>query len=147
MLLFSSGTASKYDTVAEVINRALQSKAEDGRTQLPAHSLTDANRHPQKHGALLAADLILPGPPPEIIKLSNEPFFVEKVRDIVGLYLNPPDKAAVLCIDEKTADPGSPSHPQELLRMGLGYFKAIPMTTSATEQRPFLPAWAWPPAQ
>jgi putative transposase len=29
-------------------------------------------------------------------------FLVEKVRDIVGLYLNPPDKAVVLCVDEKT---------------------------------------------
>ena len=35
-------------------------------------------------------------------KLSNDPFFIEKVRDIVGLYLNPPDHAVVLCVDEKT---------------------------------------------
>ena len=34
--------------------------------------------------------------------LSTDPFFVEKVRDIVGLYLNPPDKALVLCVDEKS---------------------------------------------
>jgi hypothetical protein len=33
---------------------------------------------------------------------SAHPFFVEKVRDIVGLYLNPPDKALVLCVDEKS---------------------------------------------
>jgi len=35
-------------------------------------------------------------------KLSTDPFFVEKVRDIVGLYLNPPDHAVVLCVDEKS---------------------------------------------
>jgi transposase len=35
-------------------------------------------------------------------KLSSDPMFVEKVRDIVGLYLNPPEKAIVLCIDEKS---------------------------------------------
>lgn len=35
-------------------------------------------------------------------KLSKDPMFVEKVRDIVGLYLNPPDKAIVLCVDEKS---------------------------------------------
>jgi len=35
-------------------------------------------------------------------KLSNDPHFVEKVRDVVGLYLNPPDKALVLCVDEKS---------------------------------------------
>ena len=34
-------------------------------------------------------------------KLSTDPFFVEKLRDVVGLYLNPPDKAVVLCVDEK----------------------------------------------
>ncbi len=35
-------------------------------------------------------------------KLSTDPHFVEKVRDIVGLYLDPPDKALVLCVDEKS---------------------------------------------
>jgi transposase len=35
-------------------------------------------------------------------KLSTDPLFVEKVRDVVGLYLNPPDRAVVLCVDEKS---------------------------------------------
>jgi transposase len=35
-------------------------------------------------------------------KLSNDPFFVEKVVDVVGLYHNPPEKAVVLCVDEKS---------------------------------------------
>jgi transposase len=35
--------------------------------------------------------------------LSTDPFFTEKVRDIVGLYMNPPDNAVVLCVDEKPA--------------------------------------------
>ena len=34
-------------------------------------------------------------------KLSTDPFFVEKVRDVVGLYLSPPENAVVLCVDEK----------------------------------------------
>ena len=38
----------------------------------------------------------------ETFKLSSDPLFVDKVRDIVGLYLNPPDKALVLCVDEKS---------------------------------------------
>lgn len=38
----------------------------------------------------------------ETFKLSRDPLFIEKVRDIVGLYLNPPDKALVLCVDEKS---------------------------------------------
>jgi transposase len=38
----------------------------------------------------------------DTFKLSSDPLFVEKVRDIVGLYLNPPDGALVLCVDEKS---------------------------------------------
>ena len=38
----------------------------------------------------------------ETFKLSTDPQFVEKVRDIVGLYLDPPERALVLCVDEKT---------------------------------------------
>ena len=37
----------------------------------------------------------------ETFKLSKDPLFIDKVRDVVGLYLNPPDKALVLCVDEK----------------------------------------------
>jgi transposase len=35
-------------------------------------------------------------------KLSKDPLFVEKVRDVVGLYLDPPERAVVLCVDEKS---------------------------------------------
>lgn len=38
----------------------------------------------------------------ETFKLSKDPLFIEKVRDIVGLYMSPPDKALVLCVDEKS---------------------------------------------
>jgi transposase len=38
----------------------------------------------------------------EKFKLSNDPHFEEKVRDVVGLYLNPPERALVLCVDEKS---------------------------------------------
>ena len=38
----------------------------------------------------------------ETFKLSADPLFIEKVRDIVGLYLDPPDRALVLCVDEKS---------------------------------------------
>ena len=38
----------------------------------------------------------------ETFKLSPDPLFVEKVRDIVGLYLDPPERALVLCVDEKS---------------------------------------------
>ena len=38
----------------------------------------------------------------ESFKLSKDPLFIDKVRDIVGLYLDPPDRALVLCVDEKS---------------------------------------------
>ena len=37
----------------------------------------------------------------ETWKLSKDPLFIEKVRDVVGLYLNPAERAVVLCVDEK----------------------------------------------
>jgi putative transposase len=57
-------------------------------------------------------------------KLSNDPFFVDKVRDIVGLYLNPPDKALVLCVDEKSQIQAL-ERTQPLLPMGLGYVEGL----------------------
>jgi putative transposase len=56
--------------------------------------------------------------------LSTDPFFVEKVRDIVGLYLNPPDKAMVLCVDEKSQIQAL-DRTQPVLPMGLGYVEGI----------------------
>ena len=38
----------------------------------------------------------------ETFKLSSDPLLVDKVRDIVGLYMNPPDRALVLCVDENS---------------------------------------------
>jgi putative transposase len=56
--------------------------------------------------------------------LSTDPYFVEKVRDIVGLYLNPPDKAMVLCVDEKSQIQAL-DRTQPVLPMGLGYLEGI----------------------
>jgi len=57
-------------------------------------------------------------------KLSNDPFFVEKVRDIAGLYLNPPDHALVLCVDEKSQIQAL-NRTQPVLPMGLGYVEGV----------------------
>ena len=56
--------------------------------------------------------------------LSTDPFFVEKVRDIVGLYLNPPDHAMVLAVDEKSQIQAL-SRTQPVLPMGLGYLEGV----------------------
>ena len=57
-------------------------------------------------------------------KLSTDPFFVGKVRDIVGLYLNPPDDALVLCVDEKSQVQAL-ERTQPVLPMGLGYVEGV----------------------
>jgi putative transposase len=67
-------------------------------------------------------------------KLSNDPAFVEKVRDITGLYLNPPDHALVLCVDEKSQIQAL-ERTQPLLPMGLATSRASPTTTFATAPR------------
>jgi transposase len=60
----------------------------------------------------------------ETFKLSSDPAFVEKVRDIVGLYLAPPDRALVLCVDEK---------PQ--IQAAQGTAPAFPMRPGQPERR------------
>ena len=58
----------------------------------------------------------------EAFKLSTDPLFVDKVRDIVGLYLAPPDRALVLCVDEKSQiqalDRSQPGLPMKKGRVG-----------------------------
>ncbi len=62
-------------------------------------------------------------------KLSTDPFFIEKLRDVVGLYLNPPDKALVLCVDEKSQVQAL-QRTQPMLPMGLGYLEGQPGSPS-----------------
>ena len=57
-------------------------------------------------------------------KLSTDPFLVDKVREIVGLYLNPPDKALLLCADEKSQIQAL-ERTQPILPMGLGYAEGV----------------------
>jgi putative transposase len=57
-------------------------------------------------------------------QLSTDPMFVDKVRDIVGLYLNPPDKAVVLCVDEKSQVQAL-ERTQPVLPLGLGYVEGV----------------------
>src|SRR4051794_19101938 len=55
----------------------------------------------------------------ETFKLSRDPQFVAKVRDVVGLYLNPPERAVVLCVDEKSQIQPL-DRPQPILPMASG---------------------------
>ena len=67
----------------------------------------------------------------ETFKLSTDPFFVEKVRDVVGLYLAPPENAIVLSVDEKSQVQAL-DRTQPILPMTPAKPNAAPTTTSAT---------------
>lgn len=66
----------------------------------------------------------------ETFKLSTDPLFVDKVRDVVGLYLDPPEKALVLCVDEKSqiqaldrSQPVLPMRPGQVERRSHDYVR------------------------
>ena len=57
-------------------------------------------------------------------RLSTDPFFIDKLRDVVGLYLNPPDKAVVLCVDQKVRIQ-TLERSQLMLPKGFGYIDGV----------------------
>ena len=60
----------------------------------------------------------------ESFKLSTDQFFIEKLRDVVGLYLSPPENALVLCVDEKSQCQAL-ERTQPMLPMGFGYVEGV----------------------
>ena len=60
----------------------------------------------------------------ESFKLSTDAFFIEKLRDVVGLYLNPPEHALVLSVDEKSQTQAL-ERTQPMLPLGLGYAAGV----------------------
>jgi transposase len=89
------------DKIDEIINATLQTRPAGAthwscRTMAQKHGVSKAtvNRIWQSHG--LQPHRI------KQFKLSRDPRFLEKLIDVVGLYINPPEKALVLCVDEKS---------------------------------------------
>ena len=82
----------------------------------------------------------------QTFKLSGDPLFVDKVRDIVGLYLSPPDRALVLCVDEKSQIQAL-DRTQPVLPMLPGIPERRAHTTTSVTARPrCLPPSMSPPA-
>lgn len=111
------------EQIAELINTALQTRPAAG-THWSVRTLAQATAMPP---ATVHRYLKLFGIQPHrhrTFTLSNDPFFVEKVRDIVGLYLNPPDNALVLCVDEKSQVQAL-ERTQPILPLGLGYVEGV----------------------
>ena len=89
------------DKVAEVVTRTLETVPEDAthwsrRSMARATGLSATTVHRIWRAFGLQPHRV------ETFKLSSDPLFIDKVRDIVGLYLDPPERALVLCIDEKS---------------------------------------------
>ena len=89
------------DAIAEVVRLTLEETPPDA-THWSLRSMARASGHAPSTIHRIWRAFGLQPHRSETFKLSSDPFFVEKVRDIVGLYLAPPDRALVLCVDEKS---------------------------------------------
>jgi transposase len=97
------GRKPLYDSarIKEVIDATLQSKPK-GNTQWSCRTMAEAQGISKSTVSNIWRSHNLKPHRSETFKLSRDPKFVEKLTDVVGLYLNPPDKAIVLCVDEKS---------------------------------------------
>jgi transposase len=86
--------------VEDVITKTLESQPKDA-THWSTRSMAEATGLSQSSIVRIWHAFGLQPHRVESFKLSTDPQFIEKVRDIVGLYLNPPDRSLVLCVDEK----------------------------------------------
>ena len=89
------------DDVERVVVKTLEEKPPDATHWSTRDLAKKTGMSPSSVGRIWRAFGLKPWQA-DTFKLSEDPMFVEKVRDVVGLYLNPPDKAVVLCVDEKT---------------------------------------------
>ena len=111
------------ERVAGLINRVLRSKPKNA-THWSVRSVAEETAISKSTVARYFALFGLQPHRAKSFKLSTDPFFVEKVRDVVGLYLNPPDNALVLCVDEKSQVQAL-ERTQPVLPMGLGYVEGV----------------------
>ena len=89
------------DRVEAVIVKTLESKPKDA-THWSTRSMAEAMGMSQTSVSRIWRAFGLQPHRSETFKLSTDPLFVDKVRDVVGLYLDPPERAVVLCVDEKS---------------------------------------------
>jgi transposase len=89
------------EAVAETVRKTLEARPA-GATHWSLRSMAAATGHAPSTVHRIWKAFGLQPHRQETFKLSADPLFVDKVRDIVGLYLDPPERAVVLCLDEKT---------------------------------------------
>lgn len=111
------------DRIAELVRKTLASKPE-GETQWSCRGMAEATGISKSTVQRVWTAFGLQPHRQESFKLSTDPFFIEKLRDIVGLYLDPPENAVVLCVDEKSQCQAL-ERTQPMLPMGLGYVEGV----------------------
>ena len=111
------------EQVAEVVYKTLKTKPKD-ETQWSVRSMGEETGLTKDAVHRIWRTYGLQPHRHKHFKLSTDPFFVDKVRDIVGLYLNPPEHALVLCVDEKSQIQAL-ERSQPMLPLGLGYVEGI----------------------
>ena len=87
--------------VEAVITKTLESKPAQA-THWSTRSMAEASGLSQTAISRIWRAFALQPHRTKTFKLSNDPQFIDKVRDVVGLYVNPPERAIVLCVDEKS---------------------------------------------
>jgi putative transposase len=112
------------ERVAGLIRKTLDKKPKDGSTHWSVRSAAAESKISKssvhRYFQLFGVKPHLT----ESFKLSTDAFFVEKLRDVVGLYLNPPDNALVLSVDEKSQCQAL-ERTQPMLPLGLGYVEGV----------------------
>ena len=89
------------DKIAEVVTRTLETVPDDA-THWSRRSMARASGISATTVHRIWSAFGLQPHRWETFKLSSDPLFIDKVRDIIGLYLDPPERALVLCVDEKS---------------------------------------------
>ena len=110
------------DDVEAVIVRTLEDKPTDATHWSTRDLAAKSGISPSSVGRIWRAFGLKPWLT-DTFKLSEDPQFVDKVRDVVGLYMNPPEHAVVMCVDEKTSiqaldrtQPSLPMRPGQIER-------------------------------
>ncbi len=115
---------------AKILRKTLKQQPEDGSTHWSCRKMATASGISKSTVQRVWATARLKPHRLEHYMASNDPNFEAKAADIIGLYMNPPQHAAVFCVDEKTAiqaldrlDPVLPLSPGRAERHGFEYYR------------------------
>lgn len=112
------------ERVAGLIRKTLQQKPKDGSTHWSVRRAAKESGISKSSVHRYLQLFSIKPHRSESFKLSTDAFFIEKLRDVVGLYLNPPENALVLSVDEKSQMQAL-ERTQPMLPLGLGYVEGI----------------------